>query len=134
MKPSAVPPRIDYPKDISAELDSQEKVYRELGARSDERYSNVIHLFPLKCGAPLHKEPSREEMRLAERMASIFKEFEARQLEVDEDELLYVVEEKEDWDPQDELIDVEGLASKGHMTMFSGGNLFPEERLIGFHL
>lgn len=38
MKPSAVPPRIDYPKDISAELDSQEKVYRELGARSDERY------------------------------------------------------------------------------------------------
>ncbi|VDP14480.1 unnamed protein product [Heligmosomoides polygyrus] len=45
----------------------------------------VIHLLTLKCGPPLDKEPSREEIKLAERMASILKEFEARQLEVDED-------------------------------------------------
>ncbi|VDP08251.1 unnamed protein product [Heligmosomoides polygyrus] len=45
----------------------------------------VIHLLTLKYGPPLDKEPSREEIKLAERMGSILKDFEARQLEVDED-------------------------------------------------
>ncbi|VDP21382.1 unnamed protein product [Heligmosomoides polygyrus] len=36
------------------------------------------------------KESSREEIKLAERMASILKDFEARQLEVDEDEQLEI--------------------------------------------
>ncbi|VDP54963.1 unnamed protein product [Heligmosomoides polygyrus] len=42
----------------------------------------VIHLFTLMCGPPLDKEPSREEIKLAEWMVSILKDFEARQLEV----------------------------------------------------
>ncbi|VDO89355.1 unnamed protein product [Heligmosomoides polygyrus] len=45
----------------------------------------VIHLFTLKCGPPLDKKPSREEIKLAEWMASTLKDFEARQLEVDRD-------------------------------------------------
>ncbi|VDO35355.1 unnamed protein product [Heligmosomoides polygyrus] len=67
----------------------------------------VIHLLTLKCGQPLDKEPSREEIKLAERTASILKDFETGQLEVDENEQLEMVEEQEeDWDPKDELIDV----------------------------
>ncbi|VDP51942.1 unnamed protein product [Heligmosomoides polygyrus] len=63
-------------------------------------------------------------------MASILKDFEARELEVDEDEQLEVVEEEEeDWDPQNELIDVERQVSSGHMITFSGGTLVSEERL-----
>ncbi|VDO94998.1 unnamed protein product [Heligmosomoides polygyrus] len=69
---------------------------------------------------PGGKEPSREEIKLAERMVSILKDFKARQLEIDEDEQLEMVEE-EDWDPQDELTDVEMQASIGHMITFSGG-------------
>ncbi|VDP33884.1 unnamed protein product [Heligmosomoides polygyrus] len=38
----------------------------------------VIHLLTLKCNPPLVKEPSREEIKLAERMASILNDFEAR--------------------------------------------------------
>ncbi|VDO66186.1 unnamed protein product [Heligmosomoides polygyrus] len=73
---------------------------------------------------------SREEIKLAERMASILKDFEARQLEVDEDEKLEVMEEEEeDWDPQDELMDVERQASSWHMIAFSGGTLVSEERM-----
>ncbi|VDP05354.1 unnamed protein product [Heligmosomoides polygyrus] len=45
----------------------------------------VIQLLTLKCGPPLDKEPSRGEIKLAERTASILKDFEARQLEVHED-------------------------------------------------
>ncbi|VDO94420.1 unnamed protein product [Heligmosomoides polygyrus] len=89
----------------------------------------VIHLLTLKCGPPLGKESSREEIKLAERMASILKDFEARQLKVDEDEQLEVVEEEEDWDPQDELMDVERQASSGHMITFSGGTFVSEERV-----
>ncbi|VDO72687.1 unnamed protein product [Heligmosomoides polygyrus] len=45
-------------------------------------------------------------------MASILKDFEACQLEVNEDEQLEVVEKQEEgWDPQDELIDVERTMS-----------------------
>ncbi|VDO99970.1 unnamed protein product [Heligmosomoides polygyrus] len=61
-------------------------------------------------------------------MASIHKDFEARQLEVYEDEQLEVVEEEEDWDPQDELMDVDRRASSGHMITFSDGTLVSEER------
>ncbi|VDO62260.1 unnamed protein product [Heligmosomoides polygyrus] len=74
----------------------------------------VINLIPLKCGPPLDKEPSREEIKLAERMASVLKDFEARQLEVVEDDQVEVVEEQEeDWDPQSELVYVERQASSG---------------------
>ncbi|VDP08990.1 unnamed protein product [Heligmosomoides polygyrus] len=63
-------------------------------------------------------------------MASILKDFEARQLEADEDEQLEVVEEEEeDWDLQHELMDVERQASSWHMTSFSGGTLVSEERV-----
>ncbi|VDP04361.1 unnamed protein product [Heligmosomoides polygyrus] len=49
---------------------------------------------------------------------------------VDEDGRLEVVEEdEEDWDPQDELMDVERQASSGHMITFSGGTLVSEERV-----
>ncbi|VDP31983.1 unnamed protein product [Heligmosomoides polygyrus] len=86
----------------------------------------VIHLLTLKCGLPLDKEPSRKEIKLAKLMASILKDFEARQLEVDEDEQLEVVEGEEDWDPQDELVDVERHSSSGHMITFSCGTIsFP---------
>ncbi|VDP05054.1 unnamed protein product [Heligmosomoides polygyrus] len=44
---------------------------------------------------PLDKEPSREEIKLAERMASILKNLKACQFEVDEGEQLEVVEEQE---------------------------------------
>ncbi|VDP15712.1 unnamed protein product [Heligmosomoides polygyrus] len=90
----------------------------------------VIHLLTLKCGPPLDKEYSREETKLVERMASILKDFEARKREVDEDEQLEVVEEEEeDWDPQDELMDMKRQASSGHMIRFSGGTLVSEERI-----
>ncbi|VDP11872.1 unnamed protein product [Heligmosomoides polygyrus] len=73
----------------------------------------VIHLLTLKCGPPLDKESSREEIKLAERMASILKDFEARQLEVDEYEQLEVVgEEEEDWDPQDKLMEDSAKAKR----------------------
>ncbi|VDO79674.1 unnamed protein product [Heligmosomoides polygyrus] len=56
--------------------------------------------------------------------------FEARQLEVDKDEQLEVVgQEEEDWDPQDELMNVERQASSGHMITFSCGILVSEERV-----
>ncbi|VDO21319.1 unnamed protein product [Heligmosomoides polygyrus] len=90
----------------------------------------VLHLLTLKCSPPLDKEPSREDIKLAERMASILKDFEGRQLEVDEDEQLEVVEEEwQDWDPQDELMDVERQASSGHMITFLDGTLVSEERV-----
>ncbi|VDP09630.1 unnamed protein product [Heligmosomoides polygyrus] len=37
----------------------------------------VTHLLTLKCGSPLVKEPSKEEIKLAELMANILKDFEA---------------------------------------------------------
>ncbi|VDP12802.1 unnamed protein product [Heligmosomoides polygyrus] len=81
----------------------------------------MIHPLTLKCAPHLDKESSREEIKLAERMASIHKDFEARQLEVDEDEQLEVVGEEKNLDPKDELIDVEMQARIGHMRTFSGG-------------
>ncbi|VDO76371.1 unnamed protein product [Heligmosomoides polygyrus] len=90
----------------------------------------VIRLLTLKCGPSLDKESSRKEIKLAGRMASILKDFETRQLEVDEDEQLEVVEEEEEgWDPQDELMDVERQASSGHMITFSSATLVLEERV-----
>ncbi|VDP01055.1 unnamed protein product [Heligmosomoides polygyrus] len=90
----------------------------------------VIHLLTLKCGSPLDKESSREEIKLTEKMTSILKDFKARQLEVGEDEQLEVVEEEvEDWDRQDELMDVERQASSVHMITFSDGTLVSEERV-----
>ncbi|VDO89780.1 unnamed protein product [Heligmosomoides polygyrus] len=54
----------------------------------------VIHLLTLKCGSPLDAVPSREEMKLAERIASILQDFELRQLEIAEVEKLEVAEEE----------------------------------------
>ncbi|VDP38752.1 unnamed protein product [Heligmosomoides polygyrus] len=48
----------------------------------------VIHLLALKCGSPLDAAPSRDEMKLAEWIASILQDFELRQLEIDEVEKL----------------------------------------------
>ncbi|VDO77468.1 unnamed protein product [Heligmosomoides polygyrus] len=106
------------------------KVFKNLTPTMSADGRVVIHLLTLKCGPPLDKESSREDIKLAERMASILKDFEARQLDVDEDEQLEVVEEEEeDWDPQDELMDGERQASSGHMITFSGGTLVSEERV-----
>ncbi|VDP10068.1 unnamed protein product [Heligmosomoides polygyrus] len=55
----------------------------------------VIHLLTLKCGSPLDAVPSRDEMKLAKRIASILQDFELRQLEIDEVEKLEVVEEED---------------------------------------
>ncbi|VDP11436.1 unnamed protein product [Heligmosomoides polygyrus] len=64
-------------------------------------------------------------------MASILKDFEACQLEVDEDEQLEVVEEQEeDWYPQHELMDVERQASSGHMTGFC--NIMRTQTVLSF--
>ncbi|VDP23703.1 unnamed protein product [Heligmosomoides polygyrus] len=106
------------------------KVLRNLTPTMSVDDRVVIHLLTVKCGPPLDKESSREEIKLVERMASILKDFEARQLEVDEDEQLEVVdEEEEDWDPQDEPMDVKRQASSGHMMTFSSGTLVSEERV-----
>ncbi|VDP59449.1 unnamed protein product [Heligmosomoides polygyrus] len=60
-------------------------------------------------------------------MASILKDFEACQLEVDEDEQLEVVEEEEEhWDPQDELMDEEKQASSENMTTSRTVNKDPD--------
>ncbi|VDP55968.1 unnamed protein product [Heligmosomoides polygyrus] len=68
-------------------------------------------------------------------MASILKDFEARQLEVDEGEQLEVVEqEEEDWDPQVELMDVERQVSSGHMVTFSGGTSAASEERVRLQL
>ncbi|VDO90341.1 unnamed protein product [Heligmosomoides polygyrus] len=53
----------------------------------------VLHLLILKCGSPLNAVSSRDEMKLAERTASILQDFELRQVEIDEVEKLEVVEE-----------------------------------------
>ncbi|VDO95770.1 unnamed protein product [Heligmosomoides polygyrus] len=47
-----------------------------------------IHLLTLKCGSPLDAVPSRDAMKLVERIASILQDFELRQLEIDEVEKL----------------------------------------------
>ncbi|VDO81973.1 unnamed protein product [Heligmosomoides polygyrus] len=71
---------------------------------------------------PLEKEGSREGTKL--------EDSKARQLEVDEDEQLEVVEEREeDWGTHDELIDVERQASSEDFVTFSGGTLVSEERV-----
>ncbi|VDO94306.1 unnamed protein product [Heligmosomoides polygyrus] len=66
---------------------------RRRATRKIDSYVNHHDATTLKCGPPLDKESSREEIKLTERMASILKDFEARQLEVVEDEQLEVVEE-----------------------------------------
>ncbi|VDP32612.1 unnamed protein product [Heligmosomoides polygyrus] len=43
----------------------------------------VIHLPTLKFGSPLDAAPFRDEMMLAERIASILQDFELRQLEIE---------------------------------------------------
>ncbi|VDO92315.1 unnamed protein product [Heligmosomoides polygyrus] len=55
----------------------------------------VIQLLTLKCGSPLDAAISKDEMKLAERIASILQDFELRQLEIDEVEKLEVVEEED---------------------------------------
>ncbi|VDO98861.1 unnamed protein product [Heligmosomoides polygyrus] len=78
----------------------------------------------LKCGSPLDAVPSRDEMKLAERIASILLDFELRQLEIDEVEKLKVVEEgDQEFQPEDDCAGVTTpLTSEGTIT-FSGGRI-----------
>ncbi|VDO32187.1 unnamed protein product [Heligmosomoides polygyrus] len=77
----------------------------------------VIHLFTLRCGP---QGAFREEIKLAERIASILRDFEARQIEADEDEQLEMVEREEDWDPKDELIYVGSWISSVELITMMG--------------
>lgn len=67
---------------------------------------------------------------MAERIASILKDFEELQLEIDDEERLKVMEEEEDdWNPEEEHDDVNGqMAEEGTIT-FSGGAQVSEERV-----
>ncbi|VDP23196.1 unnamed protein product [Heligmosomoides polygyrus] len=84
----------------------------------------VIHLLTLKCGSILDAVPSRDEMKLAERIASILQNFELRQLGVDEVEKLEVVEEEDqEFQPEEDCAGVTTpLTSEGTIT-FSGGQI-----------
>ncbi|VDP22967.1 unnamed protein product [Heligmosomoides polygyrus] len=86
----------------------------------------VIHLLTLKSGTPLDAVPSREETKLAERIASILQDFELRQLEIDEVEKLEVVEEEDQkLQPEEDCAGVTTpLTSDGTIT-------FWEHRSIG---
>ncbi|VDP30151.1 unnamed protein product [Heligmosomoides polygyrus] len=74
---------------------------------------------------PLDAVPSREEIKLAKRIAGILQDFELRQLEIDELEKLEVVEEEDqEFRPEEECAGVATtLTSEGTIT-FSGGHRF----------
>ncbi|VDO77710.1 unnamed protein product [Heligmosomoides polygyrus] len=64
---------------------NREDSRRETSLKDGKRMEiKTISRIPHDMGNP-NKEPSREEIKLAERMASVLKDFEAPQLEVDED-------------------------------------------------
>ncbi|VDO36243.1 unnamed protein product [Heligmosomoides polygyrus] len=89
----------------------------------------VIHLLTLKCGHSLDAVRSRDEMKLAERIASILQEFELRQLQIEEVEKLEVVEEEDhEFRPEEDCVGVTTpLTSEGTIT-FSGGQIVSEEK------
>ncbi|VDP08592.1 unnamed protein product [Heligmosomoides polygyrus] len=89
----------------------------------------VIHLQTLKCKSPLDAVPSRDEMKLAKRIASILRDFELRQLEIDEVEKLEIVEEvDQEFQPEEACAEVTTpLTSEGTFT-FSGGQIVSEEK------
>ncbi|VDO19555.1 unnamed protein product [Heligmosomoides polygyrus] len=90
----------------------------------------VIHLLTLKCGPPLDAVPSRDEMKLAERIASVQQDFELRQLEIDEVEKLGVVQEEgHEFQPEEDCAGVTtALTSEGTIT-FPGGQTVSEENV-----
>ncbi|VDO63177.1 unnamed protein product [Heligmosomoides polygyrus] len=90
----------------------------------------VIHLLILKCGSPLDAVPSRDEMKLAERIGSILQDFELRQLEIDEVEKLEVGEEEDQkFQPEEDCAGVTTpLTSEGTIT-FSEGQIVSEEKV-----
>ncbi|VDP45806.1 unnamed protein product [Heligmosomoides polygyrus] len=85
----------------------------------------VSHLLTPKCGSSLDAVPSRDEMKLAERMAIILQDFELRQLEIDKVEKLEVVEEEDqEFQPKEDCAAgvTTPLISEG-TTTFSGGQI-----------
>ncbi|VDP36036.1 unnamed protein product [Heligmosomoides polygyrus] len=90
----------------------------------------VIHLLTLKCESPLDAVPSRDEMKLAERIASILQDFELQQLEINEMEKLEVVEdENQEFQPEEDCAGVtRPLTTEGTIT-FSGGQIVSEEKV-----
>ncbi|VDP34286.1 unnamed protein product [Heligmosomoides polygyrus] len=91
----------------------------------------VIHLLTLKCGSPLDAVPSRDKMKLAERIASILQDFELRHLEIDEVGKLEVVEEEDqEFQPEEDCVGVTTpLTSEGTIT-FSEGQIVSEEKVL----
>ncbi|VDO90205.1 unnamed protein product [Heligmosomoides polygyrus] len=77
-----------------------------------------MHLLTLKCGSPLDDVLSRDEMKLAERIASILQDFELRQLKIDEVKKLEVVEEEDqEFQPEEDCAGVPTpLTSEGTIT------------------
>ncbi|VDP30305.1 unnamed protein product [Heligmosomoides polygyrus] len=90
----------------------------------------VIHLQTLKCGSPLDAVPSRDEMKLAERIASILQDFELRQLEIDEVEKLEVVEEEDQGlQPEEDCAGVTTPLTSEGTIWFSRGQIVSEEKV-----
>ncbi|VDP09313.1 unnamed protein product [Heligmosomoides polygyrus] len=85
----------------------------------------VIHLMILKCGSLLDAVLSGDEMKLAERIASILQDFELRQLEIDEVEKLEVVEEEDqEFQPEEDCAEVTMPAtSEGTITFWEDRRL-----------
>ncbi|VDO78947.1 unnamed protein product [Heligmosomoides polygyrus] len=66
----------------------------------------VIQLLTLKCGSPLDAVPSRDEMKMAERIVSE-RIVELQQLEIDEVKKLEVVEEEDqEFQPEEDCAGV----------------------------
>ncbi|VDO61721.1 unnamed protein product [Heligmosomoides polygyrus] len=84
----------------------------------------VIHLLALKSGSPLDAVPSRDEMKLAERITSTLQDFELRQLVVDEVGKLEVVEEGDhEFQPEEDCAGVTTPLISGGAITFSGGHI-----------
>ncbi|VDP41530.1 unnamed protein product [Heligmosomoides polygyrus] len=90
----------------------------------------VIHLLTLKCGSPMDAVPSRDEMKLAERMGSALQDFILRQLEIDEVEKLEIVEEEgQEFQSEEDCAGVTTpLSSEGTIT-FSREQIVSEENV-----
>ncbi|VDO19933.1 unnamed protein product [Heligmosomoides polygyrus] len=103
---------------------------------------SVLHLTPLlqylqtfECYSPTEVwistlVSSRDEMKLAEGIASILRDFELRQLEINEVEKLEVVEgEDQEFQPEEDCARVTTpLTSEGTITS-SGGQIVSEEKV-----
>lgn len=87
----------------------------------------MVHLLTLRCDPPLDKEPSIEETKLAHRIATILKDFEAYQLEVEEEEERRVMEEEgRDWSGEEDRSSRENYLEK--VRSYSEEELFRKKR------